>query len=73
MPALRLLKKEVSVTLVSKMVDNALLDLAMINMVRHPKMNATWNASMTQIISAVLDGGTVSGQQDLTVRVLAIM
>jgi hypothetical protein len=55
------------------MVDNALLDLAMINMVRHPKMNATWNASMTQIISAVLDGGTVSGQQDLTVRVLAIM
>ena len=36
-------------------------------------MNATWNASMTQIISAVLDGGTVSGQQDLTVRVLAIM
>jgi hypothetical protein len=55
------------------MVDNALLDIAMIDMVKQPKKIATWNASMTQIKSAELDGGTVSGLQELTVQLLAIM
>jgi hypothetical protein len=34
--------------LVSKMVDNALLEMTMINMVKHPIVIATCNARMTQ-------------------------
>jgi hypothetical protein len=44
----------------SKMVDNALRELTMINMARHPMVNATRNAKMMQEKCVELDGETVS-------------